>query len=218
MSSPSAERVRRDQAPYGRHVLDHRGLVAGMCDALGRGDVIDDATPQHPAMRDLPVGAAVNALGLTGGGCLNQARSRGPSGFQHQPTDRLSSPRLVPAPRHADARGRALESRSASGVTARDRLMAATAAARLGRTPRLAHLERTRVPGDGRDNSDDASADQVVPITRGSRRDPRPDGTHVRWELRVAHPAGMPRWRKPRRGNRRAAQEVGAAGRAPGPQ
>jgi hypothetical protein len=51
-----------DQPAYRRHVLDHLGLVAGMCDALGMGDVLDHATHQHPELRDLTVGEAVNAL------------------------------------------------------------------------------------------------------------------------------------------------------------
>jgi hypothetical protein len=38
---------------YRSQVLDHLGLVAGMFDELGLGDVIDQATQQNPAMRDL---------------------------------------------------------------------------------------------------------------------------------------------------------------------
>jgi hypothetical protein len=33
-----------------------------MFDALGMGDVMDQATHQHPELRDLTVGAAVNAM------------------------------------------------------------------------------------------------------------------------------------------------------------
>jgi hypothetical protein len=41
-----------DQPPYRSQVLDHLGLGAGMFDALGLGDVLDQATQQNPAMRD----------------------------------------------------------------------------------------------------------------------------------------------------------------------
>jgi hypothetical protein len=45
------------QQPSDRtHVLDHLGLVAGMYDALGIGDVIDRTTPQNPEMRMVTVG------------------------------------------------------------------------------------------------------------------------------------------------------------------
>jgi hypothetical protein len=55
-----------DQPAYRSHVLDHLGLVAGMFDALGMGDVIDQATHQHPELRDLTVGEAVQAMVLNG--------------------------------------------------------------------------------------------------------------------------------------------------------
>ena len=46
--------------PYRSQVLDHLGLVAGMFDELGIGDVIDQATQQDPQTRDLTAGEAVN--------------------------------------------------------------------------------------------------------------------------------------------------------------
>ena len=39
-----------DQPPYRSQVLDHLGLVAGMFDELGIGDVLDHATQQNPEM------------------------------------------------------------------------------------------------------------------------------------------------------------------------
>jgi transposase len=73
ISSPSEEIVMPEQPTYHRQVLDHLGLVAGMFDELGIGDVIDHATRHNPEMRDLTGGEAVNAMGLNGLGCINQA-------------------------------------------------------------------------------------------------------------------------------------------------
>jgi hypothetical protein len=106
------------QAPYRSQVLDHLGLVAGLFDELGMGDVIDRAPHQHPARRDLTVGEAVNAMVRHGLGCIHHALDLVPRFFQHQPTSRLMSPRIVPEPRHDDALGRALETLDTSGVTA----------------------------------------------------------------------------------------------------
>jgi transposase len=200
-----------DHASYRSPVLDHLGLVAGMFDALGLGDVIDRATPQHPDMRDLTVGEAVHAMVLKGLGCMNQARYRVPRLFQTNPTDRLMVPRRAPAQRPADALGRALETLYTSGVTALYRRMAATAAERLGLAPRLAHLDRTSFPVAGRDNSDEAPEAQVVQMTRGDSREHRPDFNPVMWELIVAHQAGLPLLMKPRSGHSRDAQDVGEA-------
>jgi transposase len=96
-----------DQPPYRSQVLDPLGLVAGMFDALGMGDVIDQATQQHPEMRDLTTGEAVKAMVVNGLGLINQARYLVPRFFQHQPTDRLISPRVALDQLNDDALGRA---------------------------------------------------------------------------------------------------------------
>jgi hypothetical protein len=62
-----------DQPTYRSQVLDHLGLVAGMFDELGIGDVIDQATQQHPERRDLTAGEAVKAMVRNGLGLINQA-------------------------------------------------------------------------------------------------------------------------------------------------
>ena len=74
ISSPSSEEISlTDQPTYRRQVLDHLGLVAGMFDELGMGEVIDPTTQQNPARRDLTVGEAVKAMVLNGLGLINQA-------------------------------------------------------------------------------------------------------------------------------------------------
>jgi hypothetical protein len=62
-----------DRPTYHSQVLDHLGLVAGMVDELGMGEIIAQVTQQHPEMRDLTVGEAVKAMVLNGLGCINQA-------------------------------------------------------------------------------------------------------------------------------------------------
>ena len=95
--------MRRAQTPYRRPVLDHLGLVAGMFDELGLGDVLDRATHQHPTRRDLTVGEAVNAVVLNGLGCIHQALDLVPRFFQNTPTYRLIAPRMAPAQLTDDA-------------------------------------------------------------------------------------------------------------------
>ena len=107
-----------DHSIYRSQVLDHRGLVAGMCDALGIGEVLDRATQQNPARRDLTGGAAVKALVRNGLGCINHARSLVPRFFHNTPPSRRISPRVIPAQLHDDAVGRALETLYTYGVTA----------------------------------------------------------------------------------------------------
>lgn len=125
---------------------------------------------------------------------------------------------MAPAQRHDDARGRALATLDAQGVTALYRLMAATAAERLGLAPRVGPLERARVQVDGRSNRDEEPGAQVGPSTRGDRRDHRPDLHHVRWELMGEPHAGLPLLMNPRRGHSREAPDVGEAVRVHRPQ
>ena len=198
-----------DHPTYRSQVLDHLGLVAGMFDELGSGDVIDHATHQNPEMRDLTAGEAVKAMVLNGLGFINQALYLVPRFFQNKPTDRLMSPRVAPDQRNDDALGRALDTLYADGVTELYRLLAATAAERLGLTPRVAHLESTSFHVDGRDNRDEEPAEQVMHITRGYSRDHRPDLNQVMLELIVEHQAGIPLLMQPLSGNSSDVQEFG---------
>lgn len=94
-------------------------------------------------------------------------------------------------------------------MTALSRLIAVTAAKRLGLAPRFAHLDRTSFPVDGRYNSDETPDPPVVPITRGYRRDHRPDLNQVMLALIVEHQAGIPLLMQPLRGHSRDAPAFG---------
>jgi transposase len=102
-----------DQPSCHRQVLDHLGLVAGMFDELGMGDVIDQVTHQNAELRDLTVGEAVKAMVLNGLGFINQALYLVPRFFPNQPTSRLVSPRMAPEQLNDEALGRALATLSA---------------------------------------------------------------------------------------------------------
>jgi transposase len=180
-----------------------------MFDALGIGAVLDHVIRHNPAIRDLTVGEAVKAMVLNDLGFINQALSLGPGFFHHKPTYRLISPRVAPDQRNDDALGRALDTRYAYGVTVLHSLLAATAAAHLGLTPRFAHLDSTSFHGDGRYHSDEEPVEPVVHITRGDSREHRPDLNQAMWALMVAHHAGIPLLMKPRSGNSRDAHDFG---------
>jgi hypothetical protein len=102
------------------------------------------------------------------------------------------APGLDAQHRHEDTLGRAVETRSDDGVTALYRRLAVTAAPRVGRTPRCAPLDRTRVHVDGRDNRAEEPDAHRRPRPRGDRRAPRPALTHVRLALMVEPQAGLP--------------------------
>ena len=196
--------------PYRRQILDQLGLVAAMFDALGMGEVIDRATRHQPETRIVTTGEAVKAMVLNGLGCVNQPLSLVPRFFQDKPLARLLAPWLIEAHQlNDDALGRALDTRDADDVTALYRLIAATAAERLGLASRVAHLESTSFPVDGHDNSGEEPAEPVVHITRGYSRDHRPDLNHGMLEWIIEHPAGLPVLMKPLSGHRSDVKEFG---------
>jgi transposase len=199
---------------YRSQVLDHLGLVAGMFDELGIGDVLDHATQQHPELRDLTVGEAVKAMVLNGLGFINQALYLVPRFFYNKPTYRLISPRIAPEQLNDDALGRTLDTLYAYGVTELYSLIAVSAAQRLGLRPTSMHLDTTSFHVDGRYNSNEEPEEQVVHITKGYSRDHRPDLNQVVLELIVEHQAGIPVLMQPLSGNSSDAQEFGQVIRA----
>ena len=138
------------QRPYRSQVLDHLGLIAGMYDELGVGEVIDQATQQNPEMRIVTAGHAVKAMVLNGLGFVNQPLYLVPHFFQNKPTSRLLGAAIAPEHLNDDALGRALDTLYATGVTELYSLIAATAAQRLGLAPTFAHLDSTSFHVDGR--------------------------------------------------------------------
>jgi transposase len=94
--------------PYRSHVLDHLGLVTGMFEELGIGEVIDQATQQNPEMRIVTAGHAVKAMVLNGLGFVHQPLYLVPHFYQNKPTSRLIAPAIVPEQLNDDALGRAL--------------------------------------------------------------------------------------------------------------
>ena len=102
--------------PYRTQSFDHLGLVAGMFEALGITEVIDNATQQDPAMRSVTAGHAVKAMVLNGLGVVHQPLSLVPHFFQHTPIARLIAPGIQASHRNDDTLGRALETLYAYGV------------------------------------------------------------------------------------------------------
>jgi len=153
--------------PYRTLVFDPLGLVAGMFAELGITEGIDKATQQDSARRIVTAGHAVKAMGLNGRGFLNHQLSLVPHFFQNKPLSRLIAPGMQASPLNDAPLGRALATLYALGVTALYRLIAATAATRVGLTRMGSHLDTTSFHVDGRYHSAQPPDEQVVPLTRG---------------------------------------------------
>jgi transposase len=160
-------------------------------------------------------GHAVKAMILNGLGFVNQRLSLVPLSCQHKPTHRLIALGIEAQPRQDAMLRRALDTLDDYGVTELYRLIAVTAAPRLGVTPRFAHLDSPSVHVDGRDNSTEEPDAHIIHIRRSDSRDHRPNLTQVLLNLIVEHQAGLPLLMKPLSGTTSRASAFGQVVSAP---
>lgn len=187
---------------YESRILDHLGLVAGMCDELGLSDWIDGRIAQDTEQRTVSVGQAVKAMILNGLGFTEQRLYLTPQFFATKPTERLVGAGIKPEHLNDDALGRALDALYDYGITELFRDLAAHAAARLELTPRFVHLDATSFHVDGTYNSEAPEPEEgVVHIRKGYSRDHRPGLNQVVLDLMVEHQAGLPVLMEPLSGN-----------------
>ena len=73
---------------YKSYNLDHLGLVAGMYDELGIGDLLDQMIYQDEEKRVVSIGQAVKAMVLNGLGFANHTLYLMPRFFQDKPLER----------------------------------------------------------------------------------------------------------------------------------
>lgn len=129
--------------------LDHLGLVAGMYDELGIGDIIDEAIEQDKEKRLVSIGQAVFALVLNGLGFVNQRLHYFPKFFQDKPVDRLIGEGICASQRHYHVMGRALDDIYDYDATSLYSQIAVGAFPVLNLECRTEHLDSTSFHTDG---------------------------------------------------------------------
>lgn len=187
----------------GSRRLDHLGLVAGMYDELGVGELFDELIVQDHERRTVSVGQAVKAMVLNGLGFTNRTLYLAAHFFRNRPTERLIGPGIEPEHLHDDTLGRALDELYAHDVTLLFSLISAQAVERLGLKGGIGHLDATCFHLHGAYRGDEEAQEDggVVEITHGYSRDHRPDLVQVGLNLIVEHRARLPLWMQPVDGN-----------------
>lgn len=188
---------------YKSETLEHLGLVAGMFDELGIGELVDKLVPQDLEQRKISVGQGLKAMVLNGLGFANRRLYLTTRFFQNKPTGRLLGEGIEPEHLNDDALGKALDDLYAYGVSELYMKIAAQAAARLGISPKVAHMDTTSFHVDGEYNSDEPPAEDsnLIHITQGYSRDHRPDLNQVVLELITENQASLPMMMQPLSGN-----------------
>jgi transposase len=191
---------------YKSETLEHLGLVAGMFDELGIGELVDELVPQDLSQRNVSVGQALKAMVLNGLGFANRRLYLMPEFFRNKPTERLVGAGISPEHLNDDALGKALDTLYAFELTELYRLIARRAAERLGLGSGVAtaHLDTTSFHVDGRYNSECDDLDEnagVIHVSKGYSRDHREDLNQVVLELITESRANLPMMMRPLSGN-----------------
>ena len=194
---------------YNSETLEHLGLVAGIFDELGIGDLVDELVPQDFSQRNVSVGRALKAMVLNGLGFANRRLYLMPEFFRNKPTERLVGAGIRPEHLNDDALGKALDTLYAFGLTELYRSIASRAAERLGLGGgvAMAHLDITSFHVDGQYNSEvvdddlDENAGGLIRVSKGYSRDHRDDLNQVVLELITESQANLPMMMRPLSGN-----------------
>jgi transposase len=205
--------------------LDHLGLVAGMYDELGIGDIIDEAIEQDKEKRLVSIGQAVKAMVLNGLGFVNQRLYLFPKFFQDKPIDRLIGEGICASQLNEHVMGRTLDDIYDYDATSLYSQIAVGATQALNLECRSSHLDSTSFHTDGtyktkegceeintskltteedvpdRKQGSDADSSKIINITKGYSRDHRPDLNQAILQLIVENQAGIPLLMKSMDGN-----------------
>ncbi|MCP4875399.1 MAG: IS1634 family transposase, partial [Gammaproteobacteria bacterium] len=177
---------------YSSKLLKHLGLVAGMYDELGIGELVDRLIVQDGEKRKVSIGQAIKAMILNGLGFANRALYLTPLFFQDKPVERLIGEGIEAAHLNDDVLGRALDEIYEYGPSKLYSQFASQAVNRLGLLCRFGHLDSTGFHTDGQYNSDEQAQEGVIHITQGYSRDHRPDLNQVVLQLVCERQAGIP--------------------------
>ena len=182
-------------------ILDNLGLVAGMYDELGIGELVDEWIPQDQEQRHVSIGQCVKAMVLNGLGFTNERVYLLPKFFETKPVERLFGAGISAEYFNDDVLGRTLDSLYETGVTPLFACVSSQAMKRLKLLPSFGHLDSTTFCVFGVYNSEKELVEGEIHIKRGNSRDHRPDLNQVGLALISEHQAGIPFLMKPLNGN-----------------
>lgn len=180
-------------AHYDSKCLNHLGLVAGMYDELGIGELIDRLLLKDDERRFVSIGQATKAMVLNGLGFANRALYLTPLFFQDKPVDRLIGQGIEAAHLNDDMLGRALDAIYDYGPDNLYSQLSAFVVKKLGLLCEFGHMDSTSIHVDGQYNTiKDEVEEGVIQIIKGYSRDHRHDLNQVVLQLICERQAGIP--------------------------
>jgi len=168
--------------------LTHLGIVVGVFDELGIGEIIEEEIPKEREHK-IPYSTAVKALVLNGLGFVERRLYIFPSYFSDLPTERLLGEGVTPEDLNEDTIGRTLDRIYKYGPTELFSKIAFKVMKKLGIKTHLLHADTTSFSVHGDYEGEDGS--NAFEITFGYPKDKR-------WDLKqfvlsmVTNQYGMP--------------------------
>ncbi len=192
-----------EKTNYKSQTLEHLGLVAGMFDELGIGELVDKLIPQDLEQRKISVGQAIKAMVLNGLGFANRRLYLTSQFYKNKPTERLLGKGIKAKHLNDDALGKALDKLYDFGVSELYSHIGSQAAKRLGIKPKQGHMDTTsfHVKGNCNYHNPPKQEDKLIHVTKGHSKDHRPELNQVMLELIVENQASLPLVMKPLSGN-----------------
>ena len=182
-------------------LLQHLGIVGGVCKEIGIAEKIDELV-ERPK-RKVSIGKAteamiVNALGFTG-----RALYLTPQFYRGRPTELLLGDEVKAEDLHDDCLGTALEALYENGVTELFYQVASQALKRYGVEHRFVHLDSTTFSLHGAYEAEEGEEEgpEVVSITKGFSKDHAPELNQVVLSMMSTYGSSIPVWLEALSGN-----------------
>lgn len=203
------------EVKYSTKVLDHLGLVAGMCSELKISEIIDQHLPVNSVDKILSTGNAVVGLILNGLGFVNKRLYLVSRFFENKPVGKLLNNSYLKSEHfNDDALGRSLDALSDFGVSELYALISKNAIRHLSDTYGLkiesGQLDNTNFHLHGSAKVLDLGEGELLEITRGYSKDHRPDLVQIGLQLIVENQSGIPLLMKTLSGNQEESKSYGA--------
>jgi len=185
---------------YESKIMQHLGIVAGVCNEIGLAETIDRLIPKP--QRKVSVGKAVQAMIFNAMGFSNRALYLTPHFYDNRPVDILIGEGIQACYLHDDSLGSALDAVYNYGETELFYMISSKALSTYGIVHRFVHLDTTSFSLHGKYNADDeADSPQVVKITKGYSKDKHPNLNQVVLSLMCSYRSSIPVWLEVLSGN-----------------
>jgi len=177
---------------YKQKVIQHLGIVAGICNEIGLIKTID-AEIEKPK-RKVTVGQAVQSIILNALGLSGRAMYLHPDYYRKRPVELLVGEGIEPEDLNDDCLGSALDELYEYGVTEIFYKAASRALATYGIEHRFVHLDTTSFSLYGKYDSEDDADTEAVKITKGYSKDGKPELNQVIASMMCAYKSSIPVW------------------------